>query len=1438
MPQAPGHSHERSYRLKPIGGGLNDARNPTLLADGETPDCRDIEFNHDSVESSGGAVKFGNQPAPKAGVRTKASRALPPLKYAADISVPSRGYAYFPYHRDHDLGGDFQLFDSPVSFTADTFHGRRGRSFEFTAAFEIEKDEPIYGTRNGLNSGPEILGAADANVVEFLGLGSTYDEGFEEFVCILQKGGDRLAPMSWALGVVNVGGPSTWDAITGEANLEAPSTLALCFMWLDAPQWGHTVPGQMRYYVGTGGQHGIAPDERYSTHTHRAIVTKAFIEPGRSYQVAVSLGLDTGGISGATTNAPTAVWIQNGTFSITVADDLGNVTTYATEGTQLFAWKGPSDSLEYLKRYGVRYSGRDAMFGGLGMRFAPWNKTGFIPLGLDSAAMEAGGHRMMDTTNGDAGSALGYGTLTCLHTAGASRLEVSARGLQMGVGGENPLDAAGSNQWPGLFDGTVVGNPDALRNYWAVPWKHATWAGIGALRGCRIRLNTYEEVGGPIYRFTTDLAASTLAWNTVEFFIQGFRWNQRPIRLSTVRIFSSPRNYADRRVRFSLRSETLLDDLTDESSPSMLACWPMDDAGGGVLRETVAARDGFLAPFTLAQPSTGGVFLSGEGERLALDFGEDTALQLALDALGKTRKGSVAIELELVLTEGYYALDSAVAYRGTTYRIGKHAPVIASWAIRDPDSGVAAMGPPLLEFGHRCRLPNAVGSEPFYYPMGFSLAGAVDWDQVDAGLLELVHPWNTGAPLTNNWDSTAAWVGQVIRVQIGLHSTGVADEFRAYIAATPKQALFPQAGDPGDAEMVYWTVQNIRRRDLARSVITIGGRWEPFGSDDPGGYPDMACRMVLRQARVFAAPAPGVISQSPLFLAVTAEGQRGSINYDRDGKLVGGGCLPAGPLSPEDILRPLGPGSVTVNAAQQDATVSSASGLGFSTEVAESSLDAIERTLLIVSDDGSERREEHTQPEIRQDFYLIESVAAGGGSLELARPFDDETRRNAWARSFRLVGYSLFDDDLFEKPLAVTAGTPYIPGTSTSADNVLVERQFENGAPPSAGWDLCILTAVADPGGLAPSWWRSANLPRKNPILGLRDFGDTAYAATRGCVYEADDRWRKEGPTDTIRASLALRNEMLGGVSFPLEGDVVRFDSADSLMIRTSLLLDTTIVVDAWLWLDEIGGYQTWLWIANESSDPSQAMGVHELSWGARLADGYPELVVGSTATYNGTNKPEKGLYIARAQARVRPRTWTHVRWRFWSLATNTWVSLPECYVNGRKIRSSTNANENGAGAGQWVTIASVPLFTGQGSVLVGAARDSLVDLAPTLTMDLDALGGVLTPPDRRHGLMHSLGGMIAALVIDGPAGSAGGTNFNPHSISYSATRKFAVLQAPEGVGHKLFDGPGARYGLIRGHPFISLNHEMGRGDQLASWAEHGSRLVVTTGGRPLYVQG
>jgi len=1446
MPQIPGKSHYRPIQLKPLAAGLNDARNPTLLGDGETPDCRDIEFNHDSVDAAGGAIKFNNQVAPKSGVLTRAPVGLPPLKHASDISVPQRGYVYLPYRKEQDIGGDFvEHVAFASSQGANLHHGRRGKSFEFTVSFQLPKEEKLYGVRNGAQSGIVTQGAADTDVVELLAAGAHWDEAMEDCFIVLQKGGDRLTPMSWALGVVNVGGAATWNSITGDALGDVPSNYALVFMWLDYAKMGtQSSSTRMRYYVGTGAHtHGTTADERYATSAYRALVVKSFVEPGKNYHVAVQLTLDTGAITNGTTATPTATWNGDGVFGVTVADDFGNVSSF-TDGSDMYSWKGPADNYDYLTRYGIRFSGRDAMFGGLGMRFMPWDKAGFLPFGLDAAAMESGGHRMVDCSV-DGATSFGYATNPIAHTSPNTYIVGNALiSPGLAAGGLDPCNpgvASVGQWWRGLSTGLgTAQSVDALRNYWFVCWDHATWSGIEALRGARLLAGTYD--GGPEPtngRLPCNLGGVTLNWTAVETYPICFRWNQRQLRLSNIRIFTTPRDYTDARVKFSLSGETLLDDQTEPGIADLVGCWPLDDAEGGRVEEKVLGADGFLSPYSLAQGRNGGVFLSGEGERIALDLSEDPIFIREIKPLMDSFQSGFAIELEVEMTEAVYAQHLSP---GLGFSPAKHAPVLASWEVKSEVPGFTVAPEPILQLSHRSNPATAgAGINQFFFPQGFSLHVGAGWDSEALGLTQVVHPWNSPAGATNNWSKTADWVGKTIRLQFGVQSTGNDFEYRCYVAASPKDALFPANGDPSGAEMVYVTTQTITAKDLVRSMIVIGGAWKPFGATE--GYVSSSARMLVKQVRIFGCNAPGVIPTTPLFLASTPEGQTGAINFNRDGKLIGGSALPPGALSADDILQRLGPAESAVNVTEGSTTVVPSGGSQFSSAASEDVLTGIDHTYMIVSGDGYAVREESTEPRPQSEFYSILAVNAGGTSLTLGTPFNNQTRKNAMARSFRLLGYSAFADDLYGRALTVSGGTPLNPGTSDAADNVFVEDHFANGAPLTKDFDVIFLSGSAAASEVVPTWDRGVAIPRRNKILGLRDFSDTLFATSRGCLFEVDDRWRKNGPTEDIRASLAFRHEEIdGGVFMPLEQDALVF--AGALGVGTAIealsLSGLAYSFDCWVRLDAVGAYQTAMWVGGYATDQAAPYVVNKFGVSTRFASGVPEFAIGSSATYDGTNSPDRGVFVARGAARLQPGEWTHVRWRHFgdTISTKVWISLPQCFVNGREVAVTLNATQNAAPAGFWLNASdNITSPTSTSKVFVGVARDSFTLLDKGIDVVLDKLGGYALLPDRIVGLAHSLGGRIAGVVVGRETSSVPGTSFDPTNITYAATQ-FDILRAPEGVGHKVLDSFSTpQYGAIRSHPFISAYHSMGRSEQLTSWTESGQRLIAANGGRPVYAQ-
>jgi hypothetical protein len=343
-------------------------------------------------------------------------------------------------------------------------------------------------------------------------------------------------------------------------------------------------------------------------------------------------------------------------------------------------------------------------------------------------------------------------------------------------------------------------------------------------------------------------------------------------------------------------------------------------------------------------------------------------------------------------------------------------------------------------------------------------------------------------------------------------------------------------------------------------------------------------------------------------------------------------------------------------------------------------------------------------------------------------------------------------------------------------------------------------------------------------------------AVTRGCLYEADDRWRLDGPTEDIKRSLAFRARDVGDqdVAAPLHADLLRFSTSTALQIPN--LAINPGHWDAWVWIESYHAIQTVMWIGEVTGNPAlnagTAAGSHKMHLWLRLERGYPSIVVGSTAAYTGVTRPDRGFFVGRTGARVPLKTWTHVRWTLAQGASGGWIAPPKFFINGRPATAQVDASEVGAAAGDWIATANL-ITLSSGVALVGCAHDSYKALEADRTFANNVLEGRLLSPNRHHGYLHSLDGRIARIAA---VQSATPAFFDPFTLAYVAPR-FLALDDPEGVGHKVYDSAGAQYGVIESHPAVSLLHEMGMHEKPAQWARFGDRLFVTNGGRPVYAQ-
>jgi hypothetical protein len=97
----------RTVRVRDFSGGFRDENPATQLEDGESPNALNVEFDRGTIACTRGLRKFNNQVAPSSAVLCRVDPALSPLPVQSGMSVPLRGYCYFPYSPESDLGGNF-----------------------------------------------------------------------------------------------------------------------------------------------------------------------------------------------------------------------------------------------------------------------------------------------------------------------------------------------------------------------------------------------------------------------------------------------------------------------------------------------------------------------------------------------------------------------------------------------------------------------------------------------------------------------------------------------------------------------------------------------------------------------------------------------------------------------------------------------------------------------------------------------------------------------------------------------------------------------------------------------------------------------------------------------------------------------------------------------------------------------------------------------------------------------------------------------------------------------------------------------------------------------------------------------------------------------------------------------------------------------------------
>ncbi len=1539
----------RRVPIRPIASGRNDAQNPVLLADGETPDDLNTDYDRGSVASAGGSSKFNNQTAPRPGllVGTPANGATLPI--LPGLSVPVRGSLFIPYSEGQDVIGadyteDISTFGAPVAPKNRSFARQRGKDFDLQVSFRIPRTERLYpaNTVGALNN----AGSSPIGQTRF-----GADEALDEFFAVAQKGGDRMTPMSWALGAVNtgalfdidVGGGLNIFGVATSLYAKRVSNYALCFMWFDAPCTGVDRPLCARYNLSNGSvvmTEAAAAVTGFPTFAYRAMIVPFFVEPGANYSVALRLTKDTG-TSGTAWTAATGTltgisWNANGAIDWRVQREYDAIQSFVSTngaGSQVLRYKGPADTLEYFCKYGVRYHGRDAMHLGLGFRYSAWTAGGFIPFGIDSCPVENGGFQITDhsvhgsfpslyqewfipeqehtgfnsvyqtlslqfeydTTDGT-GTKFGINHQGFVGIAGAAGQNWGNQSAQWAnidaVMGKNPWSPH-DLPWAGL--GGLLGtgfNTEALKSYRLVFANDSLGNTSDAIAGSMISIGTYvpANVGSAGYTFNQhvvaeggDQLAAHVDMNTAAnrrlCVVRAFRWNQRPVVVSDFRLYSRPRTW-DVVADFSLGHEL---DLTRSGEPGigdLRGHWPLTDGGGQECSESILGNAGFFSPMAGQRTKAGGVFLSGEGEALYLNLCENPDFRDQLRAAHTNGKCGVAIQISMIMPEAQYALSQRMnneigGFGASSIYRSKFAPPIAVWDFDTPDrasdtqategvvvstnqfdhvGGNLSRPLPLLEFGHNIFVENAVGLEPFSYPMGFSLRAPVrnpaiaqigtgaDFNDADAAVPGTgaagLHTWfNTGTN-ASRWDKLAGWAGKEIIVQFGLEPTVTEGVYRPYIAAWPKEFLNPVANDPAGAEFAYYVSSvAVTRRQIERSVVVIGGAWNPKLQEfrSSGGTPtfitwgraaqECNSRMIVKDVRVFGtAPAGALPAASGSAVALGT------------GKIIGGNALAITPLTREDLLIPVAAGGTPINFTSGSRTATSTGSSFISQAEPHNSKFAVLRSFLAILGDRARFPVPNTESEDWPRTYYVAAVSAS--DLTLNRPVIGPSRRASGARCFRVLGYTSFDDDE-TIPLTVGKGRGYDTGSVTIRDAQVTQPAFENRSPIEAPWRWRVYSSLPSGSSLAliPTWVRGCKRSTWNRIRGLHGVGETLYAGAQASLFEADDRWRAGGPTEVLQKSFAVRAEISPEPRFPLEADRVVFTDASRLQLGSTFAVEGSAflaVFDAWVKADDIGGLQTILWCGRLDTNGSLSAGAHGIQFWTRLSDGFPEFVLGAAVA-----GPPRGLYIARGARRLTAGEWTHVRWGVLGVTGGTpYLMAPVLWVGGKRVAVSLNAADSGVTAGGWVRQSQVQ-YDSAYQVILGAARDALASSEVTRTFTAVAFA-TQAPilPSVYHGFMHAFGGEFAGVACaretNGSAGFDTTRDFDPRQIAYG-TRRFSVLEtslASYGIGHKMLDTVAPQFGTIFSHPLISITHAMGGGDAQWSFANSEADVFCANGGR------
>lgn len=1409
---------------RPIADGINDARNPILIGRGQTPFCENVDLDHDSVQSVKGVIKMGNRPAPPAALMCRSPEQFSKLSNQIDgstISVPGRGYGVIPYSDDQDIGGT--VFPQDTSTVE--FNDARGQNCEVAISFRVPDHVKLQGLPEDSNGDIRTGFDYTANGSDFI----------DDCFIVAQKGGDRCQPMSWAIGVVNVGDSETWEMVTGDVMGERASTYRPVFMWLDAPRYGFNDPDEFRYTITTG-----APNT-FGTLAMRALVLDTAIEPGKTYSFSMGLTMDSGSIAGPD-KTDTHTWTGDGALNFYIAEDGGDPVLFR-DGFGLHVWKGPTDSIDYIKRYGVRYAGRENMYLGLGFRMTPFLEYGNIPYGFDAAALEQGGMSLVrlndgssptDPVNSDSSVFLSdhsgtdnFITIDNQDVAAASTVRSS------GSSPIGPFGYSGGVTWAawmgaGDFVSTQY-NPEVLRGYRAITAGSSIYT---------LTLDDYTRSTSTFNLMGTWINFDDFLGGPAETVLVAFRWNQRDVIISDFRIYREPRDFTQPRAKLSLGMALDVADTTEPNTEHLLGYWPLDDGGTGLLLDNIGGNDGFTAPMQMgvSQRGTRGenqVFLSGEGEAMVLDLSENPVFRREMLANLNSGNQGFAIQFTCRLTGAEYSPPAVHADPSSVQLYPLFAPHLATWAVKDQDdTGLSVIPRDLIQFGHRARTAN--NNQSFRFPLGFGIEYAADTDQDDEELAVGVNPW-TASPTWNVFD--APWIGEVVTFQVGVDpdpdNPGM---YRVYIEATPagilKEGGVVEGEDPSGELSLFSSNLTISRKDLERSVITVGGAW--VGEED--GYQATNARMIIDEIRVFGAAAAGK-------LAATT----GDVISDRSGKIIGGRSLPARELEAEDLLIPLGPNVNQIDVTDGSTTITSSSGANFWTKDQSDTTASLESAFVRIAGDSFEKRQDQEIADIIEEFYRIDSVTDDTATLNT--PYEGQTLEGVGAKSFRVVGYTSLADDIRDISLSIAASKGFDPSVAATLDPILSGNLWFNRSPVTGDFSVRLYSPFSGvhTSQIAPLWVGGIIDPRSSPIRGLRGLNERLFAQAGATLFEVDDRWRvtRERGQDLTWLSFRGTNVGVDAVWAPLADDRVQLaDANGDNRLHVDELDGTARAIDFEVDLDDIRGIQTVFQVVNPGSLSADvaADGKFEMNHWVRFVDGTPQLVIGADANYaGGAGKPVRNYWIAQGDRAIRPGERSHIRWIIEENGTGKFLKPILC-INGKKVGVRVDTVQDTFTGDEWVTSSTADPGTVDSVVLIGIAKDFYRE---EVEFDDDTgFDGNYARPFFLSGFIHGLQGKIRKLKVgrDTQFEAANNTadsdyNFDFRNITYSGTYVETLdMDFDEGVGHKVKDDDSGNLATIHSHPFVPLFSEMEKRDQQCTFAAMGDAMFATNGGPPVVV--